>query len=359
MKTFVRHAVALLAITAVCQAGLAFAEDYYAGSGGQTSLTGDQKAAPAPQTACAQCGQYNCCCGESYNPCDSCAGLGCDECPRYGLLGTLGFDSFKGISDENHESNFGVVTGVNFGAPLLGLADRGFGWQIGISYGIYDVDGRHETDPARSQTQTFVTSGLFRKAHGDRRLSYGIVYDWMYNDRWGVMANSPTLGQWRGQIEYALSGCNAVGVWGCQRDRGSVQRTVTQLTVTDRALSQANVFWHHKFESGADSWLWLGVPERGRIDAVQGGSLGDWTLGANVQVPLSDRFALYGNASYMHPSAAAGTVAAAEQGYDVGMGVVWYFGRNAVSHAINHKCWTPYLPMANNSNFLVDENVTH
>ena len=38
------------------------------------------------------------------------------------------------------------------------------------------------------------------------------------------------------------------------------------------------------------------------------------------------------------------------------MGVVWYFGRNAVSHSINGKCWTPYMPMANNSNFLVDEN---
>ena len=25
---------------------------------------------------------------------------------------------------------------------------------------------------------------------------------------------TPTLGQWRGQIEYALSGCNAVGIWG-------------------------------------------------------------------------------------------------------------------------------------------------
>ena len=49
MKTFVRLAVALLAITAVCQASLALAEDYYrvSGSGQSASLTGQEKAAGA------------------------------------------------------------------------------------------------------------------------------------------------------------------------------------------------------------------------------------------------------------------------------------------------------------------------
>jgi hypothetical protein len=358
MKTFIRHAVALLAITAVCQAGLALAEDYYAGSNGNQSmsLTGDQKVAPAPQTACAQCGQVNCCCGcDRGNTCDALAGIACEEgCDDYAVVGFAGFDSFKGISDGALNSNFGVVTGANMGAPLLGLGDRGIGWQVGISYGIYDLDGRSTFDNAKSQTQTFVTTGLFRKAHDDQRVSFGLVYDWMYNQEWGVIANSPTLGQWRGQIEYALSGCNAVGVWGCQRDLGSVQ-AANNFVVTDKAITQANLFWHHKFESAADSWLWIGIPERGRINLTEGGSLYDWTIGANVQVPLSDRFALYGNASYSHPSAAAGAIASAEQGYDVGMGIVWYFGRNAVSHSINGKCWTPYMPMANNSNFLVDQ----
>ena len=70
MKTFVRLAVALLAITVVCQASLALAEDYYwaSGSGQPASLTGQEKAAGQGQSACNSCNQASCCpeqsCGE-------------------------------------------------------------------------------------------------------------------------------------------------------------------------------------------------------------------------------------------------------------------------------------------------------
>jgi hypothetical protein len=75
-----------------------------------------------------------------------------------------------------------------------------------------------------------------------------------------------------------------------------------------------------------------------------------------VQVPLSQRLALYGNGAYFHPSASAGAGGAMESGYNVGMGIVWYFGGNARSHAINGHCADPYMPVANNSNFLVEQN---
>ena len=125
------------------------------------------------------------------------------------------------------------------------------------------------------------------------------------------------------------------------------------IVIDDRALSQVNLFWHHKFCSGADSWLWFGLPDHGRYDGDK--SFADWMIGFNVQVPLSDRLALYANASYLHPSAAAGADAAVEQGYDVSMGIMWYFGGHARSNAINGKCWLPYLPVANNSTFLVEQ----
>jgi len=250
------------------------------------------------------------------------------------------------------------VTGLNMGAPIPGLRDYGFGWQVGISYGVYDFDGRIPVvageSAAGAQQQTFVTTGFFRKAQCDQRLSFGIVYDWMYNTNWGFFGNDPTLGQWRGQIEYAVSGCNGIGLWGAKRDLGSLQLVDDgDLLVGNRALTQVNLFWHHKFCSGADSWVWLGIPDHGRYNGDK--SFADWMIGFNVQVPLSDRLALYANASYLHPSAAAGYDASIEQGYDVGMGIAWYFGGNARSNAINGKCWQPYLPVANNSTFLVEQ----
>lgn len=361
MKTFVRHAVALLALTAVCQGRLALAEDYYrvSGDGQSATLVGDQKAVEQGSPICNPCNLPPCCeeaCAEGCG-CGGrsgcCCDLGCDECPPIGIVGSVGFDSFKGISDFTLPSNFGVVTGVNAGAPMPGLSEYGFGWQTGISYGIYDFDGRIDgLHSASSQQQTFVTTGFFRKAHGDQRLSFGIVYDWMFNTDWGIVANDPTLGQWRGQVEYALSGCNAVGVWACQRDLGSVQQ-VDGFLVSDRAISQVNMFWHHKFECGSDSWIWFGIPDHGRYNGD--GSLADWTFGVTLQAPITDRMALYANASYLHPSDAAGAAGAVEAGYDVSMGVAWYFGGSARSNKINGSCWTPYMGVANNSTFLVEQ----
>jgi hypothetical protein len=353
MKTFVRLAVALMAITVACQATLALAEDYYS----NTSFAGEEKAVAQGQSVCNSCNQA---CGEQ--GCGCCGNeMGCDECPPWGIVAFSGFDAFKGISDEDGPSNFGLVTGLNIGVPIPGLREYGFGWQIGLSYGVYDLDGygRFDTNgrpigaTAHCQQQTFVTTGFFRKAQCDQRLSFGIVYDWMYNTDYGLFHNDPQLGQWRGQIEYALSGCNGFGLWGAKRDLGSEQ-DVNGFTVYNRALSQINLFWHHKFCCGADSWLWFGLPDHGRYDGDK--SFADWMIGVNVQVPLTERLALYGNASYLHPSASAGAIASVEQGFDVGMGICWYFGGHAKSNAINGKCWQAYLPVANNSSFLVEQD---
>ena len=352
MKTFVRCAVLLLAVAAMCQAGLALAEDFHWVSSGSQAVADKAPAATNDQSACA---------GSCEPSCDQCGGGGvfgagaggCDDSPERGIVGVFGFDSFKGISDNGGE-NFGAVTGLNTAMPVPGLSDYGIGWQLGLTYGVYDVDGTVNSPTAKSQQQTFVTTGFYRKGGDDQRLSFGLVYDWMLNSNWGNHGVNPTLGQWRGQVEYALSDINGVGVYASMRDLGSLQWCPRQHLVTDRAISQVNLFWHHKFESAADSWLWVGLPERERLSGH--GSLGDWIIGANIQVPISERLALYGNAQYMHPSAAAGATASVESDWNVGAGVVWYFGGHAISHSLNGKCWLPYMPVANNSTFLVDEN---
>lgn len=366
MKAFVRHAVMLLAATATCQAGIAMADDYRWLSGGNqpATLVGEEKAAAPAQSPCGECGQNSCyedsCYGGCGDGCGSCCDLGCDACPGRGIIGFAGFDSFKGVSDLSGPSNFGAVAGLNSALPVPGLSDYGIDWQIGMSYGVYDFDGRFTTEnPAQAQQQIFVTTGFFHKACGDQRLSYGVVYDWMINNNWGFLGSAPTLGQWRGQVEYAVSGCDAFGVYGSVRDLASQQAfLITQraFLADTRAISQVNLFWHHKFCTGADSWLWVGLPERDRLDGD--GSLGDWIVGANVQAPLSDRLALYGNAQYMRPSGVAGSGTSLEADWNVGMGIVWYFGGHAISNSINGRCNLPYMNVANNSTFMVDQSLT-
>lgn len=358
MKTLVRCLVTLMAITVGCQAGLALAEDFYwASSTDQTAnAAGAEKTAGQGQSAWSSC-----CPDQSCDACSPCVGgLGCEAEPAFGIVGAAGLDSFRNIADKT-QSNFGEVTSLNAGLLIPGAEDFGLGWQSGISYGVYDFDGRITggDDPARTQQQVFVTTGFYRKAGCDQRVSFGLVYDWMLNNEWGYYGRTPTLGQWRGQIEYAVTECNGVGVWGAQRDLGSRQ-VDRPYTYENRAISQLNVFWHHKFAcTAADSWLWFGIPDHGRMNQTPegGGSLGDWTIGAAVQVPLSDRLAVYANGSYMHPSAAAGYYASIDNTYDLSVGVAWYFGGHARSCSLFGKGFIPYMPLANNSNFLVEQHV--
>ena len=294
--------------------------------------------------------------------CDPSLPLGCANCPPYRIIGSFGVDSFHGNSDAfggYDSNNFGGVVGLNFAMPVV--KDRGIGWQLGMTYGVYDVDGRAWYNTAECQQQTFITTGFFHKAQGDQRLSYGVAYDWMLNNNWGLFATAPTLGQWRGQIEYALSNCNAIGVYGCQRDLSSQQTFETILftpaTVSTRAVSQIDVFWHHKFESCADSRIWFGIPDHGRypVDGVQDGSLYDWIVGAlkwrcrcRIVWPCMPT-------PNTCTRRVGGTHCFPEQSYDISAGVIWYIGGHARKCSINGACWEPYLPVANNSTFLVEQ----
>jgi hypothetical protein len=358
MRTFVKSAAALVALAVLCQATMALADDYYWVTGNDQKPA-DEKAA-LQDKLCNPCDPA--CCPEDECGCGGgCAAgfLGCEEGPVFGMLGMFGFDSFKGVSDDSYNSNFGAVVGINAAMPVL--FERGIGWQLGMTYGAYDWDGDLPSGLRKEnsmQQQVFVTTGFFRKAGDDQRLSFGIVYDWMINDQWGYLGTHPTLGQWRGQAEWALSGRNAIGVYGCLRDRfaDQVVTDVRTVSVRNQPVTQVNLFWHHKFAWGADSWVWVGAPEKYRVN--HDGSFGDWIIGAKIEAPLSDYLAVYGNAQFMHPSAHAGKLASMEESWNIGAGIVWYFGGHAHSRAINGKCWTPYMPVANNSTFLVDQGIT-
>lgn len=308
------------------------------------------------QAACPSCN------GDCENGCRTgrgCGGLfarscnaGCDDCPRLGVVGFAGFDAFHGVSDADHQDNFGMVSGLNLGGPIPVLDDYGLGWQFGGSYGLYDLNGRssgnHESS---SMQQVFLTTGFYRKAAEGERISFGMVYDVMTANHWGEDANSVTLGQWRGQVEYELNDCTGVGLWGVRHERGDSAFNGGQRT---RSVDQVSMFIHRKFQRGTDGRLWLGIPDDSRLSG--NGSLGSWLVGGQLEVPLSQSLALYTNFEYMKPSASAGDAAAIDVDWNLGFGLVWYPGRNACSKALNGGCWMPYLPVANNSTFLVDQS---
>jgi hypothetical protein len=328
--------------------------------------------------ACAKCGnQGNCCdkCGKC-GDCCGCRSWGpySEPCPRFVSSFFSGVDSFRGVTNGRFENNNGALTGLNLGGQLL--PDLDIGWQFGASYGDYNFSGRTSpgAGPNVTTQQIFVTTGFFRRANSDRRLSWGIVHDWMFTNNFGAFGNSPTLSQFRGQVAWAVSDRNEFGVWATVYDRTTTRATGALGTpISYQAIDQGNLFWHHKYAAyGADSWFYVGVPLDQRIAQTPnpafpvggyGGSLGSMIVGTNWLLPITDRLSGYANVMYMKPSARqgvspTGAVAAAQEFWNIGAGLTWYPGRAARSRTVAGRQWMPYMPVANNSSFLVDATKT-
>lgn len=284
----------------------------------------------------------------------------CEECPRIGLAVFGGVESWRNnahnILGIPSQASTGLVTGANVGVPIPKLDDFGWGLQLGASYGAYNLDGHLPLNDSASevQQQIFITMGVFRRAFEGAPVSAGLAYDWQVNDSYGPWGTTPFLGQWRAQIGYTLNACNEIGVWGTYRDRFDWQTLDfrRESTFFSRPISQINLFWHHNFESGADSWLWWGVPER--EDLSGGGRLGEYTVGATLNVPLTKSMAVYATGQYMRPTADASNGASNDNAYTIGFGLTFTPGACSRNRNVNGKCWMPYLPVANNGSFLVD-----
>src|SRR5262245_56598469 len=283
----------------------------------------------------------------------------CEACPRIGFYGFFGYDSWHGVQDHGH-TNAGLNKGVNFATRLGRVSDwTGIGFQLGGSVGVYNFSGTnfHLTHQDEATPQGFVTYGFFRKANEQSNFSGAVVQDWMFDSNFGVLAQNPTLAQWRGQLGYALGPWNELGVWTSWRGQGDTRVVPGSGPTAWRPVQQLNAYWHHKWQSGgADSWLWFGVPDHDRL--VGGGSLGDYLVGALASCPLSDYMMLYSQITYMHPSAAPGPGGAGEEAWNFTIGLAYFHARNARTATVAGQCWLPQLPVASNGSFLVDTSRT-
>jgi hypothetical protein len=281
--------------------------------------------------------------------------VNCTASPNQSLVIFHGYSGWRGISEGSGGNNNGFLYGLNFGSRLGEFSElTGIGAQFGASYGLYDLNGRSsgfEND--QIQQQTFVTTGLFRRPGEWTNLSGGVVFDAMFNDNFGQFAVSPFLGQVRGQIALALNDRHEIGFWTALRvvdsskDGGALQY---------RGVDQFNFFWHHKFTFGADGVSWIGFPDPTKLGGS--GSLGNYIFGGTLNIPLSPWFGAYTDLQYMPSSATIGATAANSESFYIGLGLMFYPGRNALNTNVAGQCWTPYIPVANNGTFMVDTNRT-
>ena len=258
------------------------------------------------------------------------------------FTGLLALDGSKQPQDFGVNANAGVQASMNWGLPIL--HDWGIGFQVGTNLTatqnavrVFELLGE-----SRSRTQNFTTVGAFQRL--DNGIAWGGVYDFLYEDSY----DNFSLGQWRLRGSYDLSECNQVGITTQLRASSDNGFFGASTPVTLRPINQGSLFWRRFWETGAQTTSWIGIADgHGENNAITGPSRAksDSALfGADILMPLTASFAIYGEANMITPFD-TGTV-------DAFLGLQWYPGRRAF--LARRGKYSPLLPTASSTSFSID-----
>lgn len=277
--------------------------------------------------------------------------FGCWPSFTFGGDAALALDYFRSLPDGSWAGNSGALASLNL-AIGIPKDKYGFGAQLGGSYGLYDWDGRGSTTTENSKAleqQGFITLGFFRMTPHCCGFNAGIVYDLMFNKKFGVFALNPFLGQLRGQLGYLITGGNEVGIWSAVSTQTSHKET-GEIPVRFRAVSQVNLYWIHYFKNLSQVMLWAGTPYRRGL-MYSSGRAGNYIFGASFRAPFTQTWSVIGHGSYMRSHTGSAFQESSNYAFNLNFGVNYSFGGCKAGQR-------PYLSLANNSNFIVDTNLS-
>ncbi len=251
-------------------------------------------------------------------------------------------DGSKQPQDFGVNANLGGQSGVNWGIPILD--EYGIGAQVGtgITASANAVRVFELLGESTGRTQSFTTLGLFQRR--DSGFSWGYVHDFLYEKSY----DSFHLGQWRIRGSYLLSKNNELGVTSMLHSYGARGVFGNNTSVTLTPIDQGSVYFRHFWETGAQTTAWIGIADKhGENNAVTGPSPGKkypFLFGADLMMPLTTSFAIYGETNLIMPSD-TGTV-------DAFLGVQWFPG--ALAFKARRGRYSPLLPLASATSFAVD-----
>lgn len=253
----------------------------------------------------------------------------------------LGLEGSKQPQDFGVNAQFGGRAHVNWAVPLW--EELGLGLQIGtaINQTKHAVAVTHAIEGSSSRTQNFTTVGIFQRT--ETGWTWGIAHDFQYQNDY----DSTFLTQWRGRAGYSLTENDEIGIMAMV-PQTAADASWAGVPVRLKPLAMGSGYWRHTWAYGAQTTGWLGMADRhGQANVALGdrSSTGNVVVfGADLQVPLNDRWALFGEANFVTP-ADTGTV-------DAYLGICYYPGGGAVRW--RQRAFAPVLPVANNTSFVTN-----
>jgi hypothetical protein len=283
-------------------------------------------------------GTYRCD-GECCNDC-LCIGPGDPESchsvrirvPKWQELNVFtGVQGFKGPYDQDRDGgNFGFHEGFNSGfkIPYTYAA-----YQIGYQAVQSQLNGDEETDEEESHTQHFTTFGLFRRAQDG--LQFGTAWDVLVDQRF----KSKSFHQLRSELSWMDCGAREFGVSATVGVKDYEDDDDDE--VSWQASDQYLLFYRVHGKRGGEGRFYGGWSDDS-----------DGILGADMTLPVHDRWSVQTGFTYLIPDEKNGEDGASEEAWNIHLAMVWHWGCTARKSHSN-----PYRPLfnvANNGYLILD-----
>jgi hypothetical protein len=241
---------------------------------------------------------------------------------------------FKNPYDRTRDSgDFGFHEGINVGAKVPYST---FGYQLGYQAAQSQLSGSENDNVADSFTQHFITAGVFRRARCNG-LQFGAVWDLLNDERWGAA----DFQQVRAEVSYLSCGRHEFGAWAAihtsEHNVLDIAETVYQ--TTDQYL----LFYRFHGACAGEGRLYGGLSDEG--EAI---------VGADMLIPLQDRWSLQTSFAYLIPKDHdQGAVAASEEAWNLSIGLVWHWDFRA--RRCHSNCYRPLFDVADNGWMIIDD----
>ena len=245
--------------------------------------------------------------------------------------GVHGFKGPRDVFDGGTDGNFGFQEGFNLGgrAPLVGLLFPQLSYQLGYQAVQSRLSGSSNSTEDRSQQ--FVTAGLFRRV--PTGLQFGAVWDGMRDD----FVTEEDFHQIRYEISIKSQQGREIGFMGATHTNNAVVGAHDY-----QSVDQYVGFFRCHFREASEVRFWGGATNDS-----------EGLFGADFYAPLNNRWSLQSGFNYLITDHANGAVAAREESWNVGMNLVWHFGKTAKKSLYNpHR---PLFSVADNGWMFIDE----
>ena len=198
------------------------------------------------------------------------------------------------------------------------------------------LNGDKDTGIDESHFQQFATAGLFHRSSDG--LQFGVVWDALNDERY----HSRQFHQLRSEISIMNCGCTNSASPASFGTNDHRLEDENDEDISFEASDQYLLFYRLHGCNGGEGRIFAGFNDDS-----------DGIVGSDMLIPIGDRFSVQSGFTYLIPNERNGTAGATQEAWNIGLGLVWHWDRQARKCFDN--CYRPMFNVADNGSLIVDQ----